>query len=86
MVCFFTFWKYRQGVSERSGTTRVKGGAAGFSMYGLQPYSYGKQRVTWGNSLGAVGKKGRERNKEREERYTQEDFGLPHVQESALSP
>lgn len=64
-VCLLTFLHYK-GVSESSGTVRVEGGAAGFSMYGLQLCSYGKQMVTWGNSLEAVGRKGREMNKERE--------------------
>ncbi|KAK2895720.1 hypothetical protein Q8A73_015208 [Channa argus] len=72
-------------VSVRRGTVRTEGGALVFSMYGLQPTSYGKELVTWGNSLGTAGRKGRERNKERDWEDTQEDFSLPHVQEAAQS-
>lgn len=50
-------------MKEESGVGEVKGGAARLSMYG-----YVKQRVTWGNSVGAVGGKGRESKKEREKR------------------
>lgn len=52
-----------KGVSHRSGMVQALGGATVVSMYGLPLCSYGKQKkVTWGNSLGAVGveKEGKE--------------------------